>query len=168
MTYRTVSPEKKSLTRAQRGFAFLPFLLANWQLIGIVLLALAGFAYFKHCEFIKLRHESLIAKLEAQAEAARQDTERKIQEGRKAKERADEDHKRTVARLNRDIERLRKRTAGSVLPAPAPGSPSPERIAFDRGELDRALRAFIDGTTGIVAEGDAAVGGLDAAKRWAQ
>lgn len=151
----------------QKGFAFLPFLLANWQIVLLGIVVLSGFLYYKSCESAKENHRNLIAKLEVQAEAARKETERKIAEGKKDKERADESHKRTVARLSRDLKRLRDNPPGSFLPAPAPGSASPDRATVSRSEFDRALREHREAVIGLLAEGDQGIAGLDTAREWA-
>ena len=57
----------------QRGFAFLPFLLANWQMIAIAGLALIVGGYYLHCEHVKKDRDNIIAKQEAQLEKNRQE-----------------------------------------------------------------------------------------------
>lgn len=59
------------------------------------------------------------------------------------------------------------RASGGILPAPAPGAASPDRIAFDRPNLERTLQQLDAGVSAIVAEGDAAVTDLDSARKWA-
>lgn len=68
------------------------------------------------------------------------------------------------AALNR---RLRDSAGQSSLPAPAPGSASPDRACFDRGILDDAIRAFTAGTAAIATEGQSAVDSLNNAREWA-
>lgn len=110
-------------------------------------------------------------KLETKRIGEAKEKEAKEKEARdlKLKERADADHKRAVARLNRDIQRLRDDRARSSIVPPAPsGSASPQRACFDRPELDRAVSGFVAGIEELIAEGAGAVAALDAAKAWAQ
>jgi len=139
-----------------------PLLLANWRVIalGVALLAVGGYVW--SCE----RAKANLA--EAHAIAERQAVENAKQALRdiKAKERADENYERRLARLTIDVRRLRDASA-SLLPAAAPGSADPERACFERAELDAALRAFATGAAGLIGEGAAAIEGLDSAKEWA-
>ena len=85
----------------------------------------------------------------------------------KAKEKADAAHKSTVARLNRDVKRLRDANASrSAVPDAPAGSSRPHLACFDRAELDRAVSGFIAEVTELVGEGAAATVDLDAAKVW--
>ena len=79
----------------QRGFAFLPFLLANWQMIAIAGLALVVGGYYLHCESLKRNHATFVAKLEAQAEE--QVRQNKIKEAANAKQIKDALSERDVA-----------------------------------------------------------------------
>lgn len=152
----------------QRGFAFLPFLLANWQLLALGIVVLSAFLYYKHCEFIKNEHSALVNNLKVAAIENDKKVKAAIEQSRKEKERADESHKRTVARLNRDVKRLRDNPPSSFLPAPAAGSASPDRACISRSESDRAFRDFREGVLGLLAEGDQGIAGLDTAKEWAR
>lgn len=116
----------------------------------------------------KEEHEIFIVRMKAAAQEQEARTKAAIDLAQKDKDRSDANHKRTITRLERDVKRLRDSTRTSVVPPAAPGSPSPERACFDRPELDRALRGFIDGTSRIAEEGAEAVVGLDTAKEWAQ
>jgi hypothetical protein len=148
----------------QKGFAFLPFLLANWQLIAIGLLALTVYGYYKHCEFVKADYFNFVEKTKLAGEEQERKTKETIARNQKEKERADEMYKRNLARLERDIKRLRDSSNRSVVP-PAPAEArDPSRATFDRAELDRALGAFIGDVTGITEEGAKAVEGLDSLK----
>jgi hypothetical protein len=148
----------------QRGFAFLPFLLANWQIIAIGLLVLTVISYYKHCESVKERFDTFKAEVKVKGEEQERITKEVIARNQKEKERADEMYKRSIARLERDIKRLRDSSNRSVVP-PAPAEArDPSRATFDRAELDRALGAFIGDVTGITEEGAKAVEGLDSLK----
>lgn len=59
------------------------------------------------------------------------------------------------------------RARSSIVPPAAPGASRPAVAAFDRAELERALRDFEAEVTGLVEEGDRARIDLDTVKRWA-
>lgn len=151
----------------QRGFAFLPFLLANWQLIAVGLLALSVFAYWKHCEYVKDDYRKFIAKLEAQGKAQEEKVRLIVEQGKKDKERADRENARlrdsntALSRSLRDA-----RSSARYVPPAAPGSRSPDRATFDRAELERAIQQLDAEVSGLIAEGDQARIDLDTAKAW--
>lgn len=140
----------------------IPFLLANWKLIAIGLLAAAVGMYVWHCERAKDKLAQSIAIAEQQAVENAKQAMRDL----KNKERADENYQRNITRLRADVKRLRNASASLVPPAPA-GSPSPERACFDRADLDAAIRGYREGILGLLEEGGAAIEGLDEARRWA-
>ena len=152
----------------QRGFAFLPFLLGNWQTIGMVLGAIVVFGYYKHCEYVKKDRDQIIASLKVAAAENDRRVKTAIAQAQKDKETADEAHKRTVARLQRDVKRLRDNPPSSFLPPAAPGSSSPQRATLDRAEFDRALRDYRTEIIGLLEEGGAGIAALDTAKEWAK
>ena len=152
----------------QRGFAFLPFLLGNWQMIAMVAGAIAVYGYYTHCQYVKRDRDQIIASLKVAAAENDKRVKIAIAQAKKDKEKADENHKRVVARLQFDVKRLRDNPPSSFLPPAPAGSTSPERASFNRAELDRALRSFEEGIEGLIAEGDDSRIGLDTAKRWAQ
>lgn len=94
------------------------------------------------------------------------------------KERVDHEYEDALDVLSDRIAALVGRLSGndprgSLLPAAGAGAKDPDRIAFDRAELDRTLlearrraRANLAGAAELVGEGAAAVVGLDAARRW--
>ena len=86
----------------------------------------------------------------------------------KAKEEADAQRTKETAALQRTIKRLRDANSGpSLVPTAASCAGSTEVAAFQRAELDRALREFTAGVQELVAEGEQAVIDLDSAKGWA-
>ena len=89
-------------------------------------------------------------------------------ENKAKKEKTDADYKRTNAALQRDNQRLRDSANSSSLPPASATTGEPNRIAFDRPELDAAIRRFTAGTAAIATEGAEAVNALDNAKAWAQ
>lgn len=130
----------------------------SWILAGVLALAVGGYVW--HCEAIKAEK----SKMEAVAEEQQRHNAITALRQHKLKERSDEEYERRIAALR---SRLQQPIA-SVLP-PAAGTPGGSEYAcFDRAELDAALGRFIRRAAGIVAQGDEAAIGLDAAKRWAQ
>lgn len=148
----------------QKGFAFLSFLLANWQLIALGLLIATAYGFYLHCQSVKERFDTFKAEVKVKGEEQERKTKEDIARNQKEKERADEVYKRNLARLERDVKRLRDSSNRSVVP-PAPAEArDPSRATFDRAELDRALREFIGETAAIAGEGAKAVEGLDSLK----
>jgi hypothetical protein len=154
--------------KSTSGFAFLPFLLANWQLIAIGLLVLTVFGYYKHCESVKERFDTFKAEVKVKGEEQERKTQETIARNQKEKERADEMYKRNLARLERDVKRLRDSAPSSFLPAAPSTAANPDRACVSRAIVDGALRSFEAEVAGLIAEGDRGITGLDAAKTWAQ
>jgi DNA repair exonuclease SbcCD ATPase subunit len=96
-------------------------------------------------------------------------TDARIAEDKKRKEKADAESKKLRAERSALARRLRdERARTSFVPAAPAGSTSPERAAFNRAALERALQRLDAGVSELVAEGDDAVAGLNAAKEWAR
>jgi hypothetical protein len=108
--------------------------------------------------------DTFVAQVKAKGEEQERKTQETIARNQKEKERADEMYKRNLARLERDVKRLRDSANRSVLPAAPAEARDPSRATFDRAELDRALREFIGETAAIAGEGAKAVEGLDSLK----
>lgn len=137
----------------------LPAIPTSWIVAGVATLLVGG--YVLHCEHVKSNYE----KAKAIAEAQATENAKKALRDVKSKERSDENYQRNLTRLAADVKRLRD-SRPSLLPAASPSAPDPQRITFDRAELDAALRSYREGVLGLVAEGAAAVEGLDTAKVW--
>ena len=102
---------------------------------------------------------------EAQEKANRE----KELEDKKLKEKTDADHKSTIARLNRDIKRLRDVHARSSLtPEARPAAKRPDLACFDRAELARAVGGLEEGVLRLTRQGDEARLDLDTAREWAR
>ena len=151
------------------------FLLAGPMLYaaigaGVIIVGLSAALKVQSSRLESCKTEFAAFKLETKriGEAQEKAAKEKEQRDKKLKERTDADHQRTVARLNRDIQRLRDDSRRSILPPAPAGTASPERACFDRADLDRAVSGFIAGVGELVAEGAAGIAGLDAAKAWAQ
>jgi len=138
---------------------------------GVALLGMgaATWVQTKRLESCKTDYAEFKAKVKVAGEAA--DKANREREGRelKLKEKTDADHKATVARLNRDLKRVRDDNARRSLTPEAPtDSKRPDLACFERADFARALRDFETEVLGIVGEGTANTIDLDAAKRWAQ
>ena len=112
-----------------------------------------------------------VFRLETKLLAEAQDEKNRAREvsDLKLKEKTDADHKAAVARLNRDIKRMRDVHARSSLTPEAPAtSRRPEFACFDRTLFAGAIREFEREVEEIVGSGAEATLNLDAAKAWAQ
>lgn len=140
--------------------------LIPWAIAGF--LALGVGVYITHCEKVKRDQANLVASLESQAAEQERRNKDTAEKQKAAKEQADADAKRNTQQLHRTIARLRDDAKRSpILPATASCAGKPETAAFDRAELDRALRDFEEGVTGLIAEGQQATVELDSVKAWA-
>ena len=134
----------------QRGFAFLPFLMANWQMIAIAGLALVVVGYYLHCEHVKKDHATFVAKLEAQA--AEQQRQNKLKEAANAKQIKDALSERDVA-----LAKLRVSSRAERLPV-LPASPTnASGICFSRTGFESAFGTLYSDLQGIAEIGDTAV-----------
>jgi hypothetical protein len=145
---------------------FLKGLPVAWIFAGV--LALFVGVYVAHCEKVKSDQANLVASLESQAAEQERRNKDTAEKQERAKEQADADAKRNTEQLHRTIKRLRDHAKRSpILPATASCAGKPETAAFNRAELDRALRDFEEGVTGLIAEGQQATVELDSVKAWA-
>jgi len=102
-------------------------------------------------------------------EAAEKEAKAKEAQDIKLKERTDADHKTTIARLGRDLKRVRDNNASrSLVPAAPAGSRDSSAACFDRGQLGLALSGFERAVEELIGTGAEAVAGLDSAKAWVQ
>lgn len=153
----------------QKGFIFLPFLLANWQLIAIGLLVLSGYLYYKHCESVKAEYVLVIAEAKRLGAEQEKKTQEIISRNIREKEKADSENSRlrkSNAALSRSLRESRSR--GQFLPPAPSGAKRPERACIDRAEFERALQRLDERVSGLIEEGDKARIDLDTAKDWAQ
>ena len=139
----------------------------GWRVGIYALLAGLTAGYVKGCTDERVRgakFEGAVAAVgRAQEDRARETGERNL-----ARKKVSDDAR---ARLRNDYDklavRLRDARAGrSVLPPAAPDAKRPAVAAFDRAELDRALRELDAEVRGIVEEGDRARIDLDTVKKW--
>ena len=137
------------------------------QMVVYAILATLVTGYVLHCEYVKKDRASFIAKLEAQAEEQKRKNKEQELKDKKAKETADAEAKTLRADNAALARKLRQQRSSSRFVPPAPtGTKSPDRIAFDRTLIERALQQLDDEVSGIIAEGDQARIGLDTAKKW--
>jgi hypothetical protein len=151
-----------------RGFALIPVLLANWQLIAIGLLVLIVFGYYKHCESVKADYFNFVEKTKLAGEEQERKSKETIARNLKEKERSDAENKRlrsTNAALSRSLRE--SRSGRQFVPAPSPSAKRPDAATFDRAELERAIQLLDERVSGLIEQGDKARIDLDTAKEWA-
>lgn len=154
----------------ERGFLAGPMLwgaIASAAVIGALGIAVTVQSHrLKTCqdEFAAFKLQTkLIGEM---AEAA---AKRKESADIKAKEKSDAQHQATVARLNRDLKRLRDERSSSGALSSVPTNPAnPTTACFDREKLERAVSGFVEGAATLVGRGQQAVEDLDEAGNWAQ
>ena len=155
----------------QRGFIQLP--LMAWGAIGagaiILVLGVSLKIQSARLESCKAEYAAFVATTEALGKAAEKAAKDKEAKDKLAKETADAENARTTASLKSAIAKLRnERSRGRFLPPAATAAASPDRAAFDREELERAIRTLDSEVQGLVDEGSKAVTDLNSAKTWAQ
>jgi septal ring factor EnvC (AmiA/AmiB activator) len=152
--------------KSTRGFIQLSFL--GWAAVGAFLLILGLSIALKvqsaRLEAVQAEYGAFKTEVKRLGEEQEKKTKETIARDIKEKERRDADYKSRIARLERDNKRLRDSSGKSDFPAPASGSPNPDRATFDRAELNRALQRFTGGVAELVIEGAKAVEGLDSLK----
>ena len=115
------------------------------------------------------RFDLFVGQVKAEGEKAAIESLAITKANERRKEQADHENIAALAALRADNLRLRNaRTGGSFLPAAAAGAQSPDRIIFDRSELESAIRRLDVGVSGVIEQGDEARVNLDSARRWAQ
>ena len=144
------------------GLSLLPWAISAF-------LALGAVGYWTHCEKVKRDQAQFVSSLEQQAAGQKKRNDARAEQEKQAKEQADENTKRNLDSLHGTIARLRNaaRSGASIVPAAASCAGKPDTAAFDRAELDRALRNFTEGVSVLIGEGSEAVVQLDGAKGWA-
>jgi len=155
----------------QRGFIQLSIMA--WAAIGAAVaiggLSLALWVHTNRLESVKREYAAFVATVKAQGEEQLRRNKETIARDLKAKERIDAENRRLRSNLaTRDLQLRQSRADAGYVPAASPGSASPDRAAFDRSELDGAIRQLDASVSGLIAEGDQARIDLDTARRWAQ
>ena len=124
----------------------------------------------------KAEYAAFKVKVEILGEQAQMAAKTRELEDLATKKRADDENaktKRDLAGVYDAYRSLRaQRAGGSLLPAAATGSGSPDRACFDRAALDRGLEKadglLQEGAIGILQRGDQAIVDLNTAKGWAR
>jgi len=152
--------------RQQRGFTLYIVLAALLAFGGVSALAWLQTQRLDAC---KQESATFRAEVKAKGEAAIAEAKRIDAENKAKQEKINRENK-TLRVDNRRIndELLNIRASRGYLPGPAASSRSPDRIAFDRAELESAIQRLDAGVSGIVAAGDADRIDLNSARRWAQ
>ncbi len=149
------------------------FFLLYWKQIALAVAfgLLAAYAGLQRVEKDAIRAEYAEYRTKV-AEAARAAAAAALQRtiaDEKRKEEADEENLRLRTALAATTRKLRDaRAASSFVPPSAPGASRPEVAAFDRAELERALRELDQEIQGLIDEGDQAVIDLNTARNWAR
>jgi hypothetical protein len=169
---------KPTYTKTCMGFIQLPLMGWGVLILGTIVLILGIslkvqssrlHAEKEAHESTRLQYRTFVSEVKRVGEAAAKKAKAQEAADRKRKEAADNETKtlrNNLAAARKRLRDNRNSPAGSLLPPDPSGSPSPERAAFNRAELDRALRAFEEGIEGLIIEGDEARMSLDTAKRW--
>ena len=155
----------------ERGFLLAGPMLYAAIGAGVVILGLTAALKIQSSRLETCRTEFAAFRLETKLIGDAQEKANREREAvdRKLKEKTDADHKTAVARLQRDIKRVRDLHARSSLaPEARPASRSPHLSCFDRAEFTGALRDYEAEIIGLLAEGAENTLSLDAAKAWAQ
>lgn len=159
---------------AQRGFIALPGMA--WAAIAAAVviggLGIALKVQTSRLEAVRAEYGQFKGGVEALGRAAAVAAKAKEASDNERKGKADAENSKTKRDLDGMYAAYRslrdQRASGSLLPAAAAGSASPDRITFNRAGFDSALSGFDSGVTGLLAEGDRAIADLDTAKKWAR
>lgn len=137
-----------------------------YSVIAAVVIGGVGW-YIYDCESKKTDFAVFKSNVELLGKKAKEEADRKETANKLAKEKADAQNQKLRANNAALTKRLHDARARSgFLPAPAPAAKRPDILAFDRTELDGALRRLDAGVSGLVAEGDQARIDLDTVREW--
>ena len=144
------------------GLNLIPWAIAAFLALGVGL-------YVVHCEKVKGEQARFVAELRQQAQEQERRNKDRADKEKAAKEKADEQVKNERNSLLHTIKRLRDsaRSGPSLVPAASSCAGDISTAAFDRAELDRALRNFTAGVSELIGEGEQAAIELNGARRWA-
>lgn len=156
------------------------FLAAYWRwfLFAGLMVAAAGTGAIKMHAHDQVRYEALQgeyvgfkAKVTAEGRIAQEQANKATAKAISDKEKADVEHKTTVAALSTRIASLRHTAASThsySLPTAPTGSKRPDLACFDRTEFERATGTTLEGLRRLTDQGDEATLSLNTAKAWAQ
>lgn len=136
--------------------------------IAFIILGAWGY-YYKHSyETEHKDFEMFKAITAAEGKLAKEKADQQKADDIADKEKADNEHKTAIDKLNTDSKRLRDNNANiSALSSTKAITGRPEITCFDTAKLDQSLGYLIDGVSGIVIEGQRSAVDLDNAKLWA-
>lgn len=153
-----------------------PLLLAKLELYGGILLAvtlcfMAAYFYGHHQGFKeeKAEYDAFVVKVDAAGREAQLKADQQKAEDKLAKEKADDENRKTIAALTGTITSLRNsRPAGNLVPPAPAGSKRPDLVCFDRSSYQSAYGGLVKEVRGLSDEGTAATVDLNTAKAWAR
>jgi flagellar motility protein MotE (MotC chaperone) len=155
----------------QKGFINLS--LTGYIALGAaaIIAVVSAYAYIQTTRLEACKQEFALFKgqVEAIGKQAEIDAKRIESENIKRKEKADAQIKKLRTDNANLAKRLRdERASQNYLPAPAPGSPSPEVATFDREKLERAIQRLDEQLSGLIERGDEGLKTIEELKEWAQ
>lgn len=119
-------------------------------------------------EAITVKYSSFVEDTKILGKAAEADTKAKDTRNQSNKLKADHENTLALATLRTDIKRLRdSRASSSYLPSAPSTTSDPDKICFDRTELDQSIRDFDKGLQVLVDSGSETTVNLNTAKQWA-
>ena len=135
-----------------------------YSILALVLVAGVG-TYIYKCETAMTFKEQAVAL----AKDAKKKAEKQAASDRQAKEKADEENKRTIADLRADIKRLRRPASGGSVSANPAGSRCPDgQVCYDKALYQRADGIFVAGARGLADESSEIAADLATAQVWAK
>lgn len=130
----------------------------------VVVVLLFPLGYLKGCSDEKGRFDAFKGTVEAAGKAQLERTTKQTADDKKRKEKADEEHARAIADLNRRLRDARSRPVS----APASCPSSPDGAGRYRAEFDGAYRDLVAGLRAEAERCSKAVIDLNTGKLWAQ
>ena len=151
----------------ERGFVEMVWIYAA---VGLVIVTLGGIVAVQTMRLNSVKSEfaEFRGGVAAVGKAAKLAADAQELADRQRKEKTDAENEKVYSNFRSTIKRLRdQRPSGSFVPPAPAGTAGTNTVAFDRPELESAIRALDSGLQGLVDEGSKAVIDLDTAKRWA-
>jgi hypothetical protein len=149
----------------QRGFIS-PMLVMG---VGLVLMGVAVGIQTKRLEAEIKDHADFVATVRENGKTAQKLSDMQRDKDIARKEKADADHKKSIAGYLATIKRLRDDSAArSFVSAPAPGASRPDIACYPRQRLDGEIRESVGEITAVLADLGAAAVELNTAKAWAK
>ena len=123
--------------------------------IAAIMLILAGYGWFEHNRYarVKAEFDGFVAQAQAIAAVQLAENQRKEKEREQRIKDAIRDRDAMVVRMRN----LAKSASGSLLPGTSTAAGITETTCYNRAGLDAALSRFEEGIKGLVTEGDEAI-----------